>query len=386
MRVHCALPLKTLSLSVGLALAFSAAHAATLEAYSSYTLNNGTPVTQSAFSTATVDLFDTVGGWGGYGGESSAFLHTYGSAGGNFGSRTTGYGVYDVTGLFRLTDTITNTAGSTQRATFSFYITPGALQSFVQSTLTGDEYLSSSISFNVKADGNTIWSSSAQLLTTGTGTTFTQSGANIYAQTAATRYSVGGMVMSLDLGTLEAGQSLSLSYEIVANANGVSTPSDYIEPITEVSIPAQTIFHPEATYEGIVYDGVEGGAWPGDGWDGWFCPVADVAVEGDGVSYGCGLTGGRLETITVPAWTQVIPATTFTTGGGSYTGYVSGSEASSGDPFSVVFGPDGNPLPRPAGMFQLSVSAVPEPQTWALMLAGLIGIAVMVSRRTAPRA
>jgi len=119
MRVHCALPLKTLSLSVGLALAFSAAHAATLEAYSSYTLNNGTPVTQSAVSTATVDLFDTAGGWGGYGGESSAFLHTYGSAGGDFGSRTTGYGLYDVTGLFRLTDTITNTASTSLARNFA---------------------------------------------------------------------------------------------------------------------------------------------------------------------------------------------------------------------------------------------------------------------------
>lgn len=379
MRVHCALPLKTLSLSIGLALAVNAAHAATLEAYSSHTLNNGTPVVQRAISTASIDLSESAGGWGGYGGESSAFVHTYGTAGGDFGSRTTGYGVYDVTGLFRLTDTITNTAGSTQRATFSFYITPGSLQTFVQSTLTGAEYLSSSISFNVKADGLTIWSSSAQLLTNRTGSTFTQAGADIYARTGVTRYSVGGLMMSLDLGTLDAGESLSLSYEIVANAHGVSTPSDFIEPITEVTVPEQTIFHPEATYQAIYYDGVEGGAWPGDGWGGWFCPTA--AADGGEVPGGCGTLGGRVETVTVPAWTEVIPAQTFSAGGGGYEGYVSGSEASSGDPFTVVFGPDGAALPRPAGMFQLTVSAVPEPQSWALMCAGLAGVVGTARRR-----
>src|SRR4051812_26312734 len=35
-------------------------------------------------------------------GTNSAGLHSYGSVDGNFGSRSSGYGVYDVTGSFRI--------------------------------------------------------------------------------------------------------------------------------------------------------------------------------------------------------------------------------------------------------------------------------------------
>ncbi len=62
---------------------------------------------------------------------SSAVLHSYGSTSGDFGSRSSGFGVYQVNGGFKLVESITNSSAVAQSATFSFAITPGLLSNTI---------------------------------------------------------------------------------------------------------------------------------------------------------------------------------------------------------------------------------------------------------------
>jgi hypothetical protein len=282
----------------------------------------------------------------------SAVLHSYGSTTGNFGSRSSGLGVYDVTGSFRIEEKITNTSAIAKAATFSFFITPGLLSNNIGSPLTGTDFVSSGLSFDVRRNGSTVWGSGASLTSTASGTIFSATGDSSLYAGSGTYYSINGVSKSVDLGVINAGESITLSYELDTFAKGNSLSGDKrVVPETTYDVPGQWVTETCSGYGG--YGG-----------------------------YGYGLVAAcdpNTPTF-VPGYTVTVP---------SYTIYntPSGSLASSGDPFTIDLS-DGTPIFKtnipggpPGSNSSLILSSVPEPGTYALMLGGLAVLGWSARRR-----
>jgi hypothetical protein len=280
-------------------------------------------------------------------GSSRGSIHTFGSTTGNFGSLSYGSGVYDVSGAFKIVMTIANTTSVAQAAKFDFHITPGPLSNYIASPLTGADFLTSGVVFDIKRNGSTIWGSSGTLNSTATGTTFAATGATDLYVGAGTYYRIPGVDKSIDLGVIDAGQSIELSYEIDSFARGSSKKgADRIIPETSYVVPGQ-----------------------------WIEPCAN---QGYGYGIVCNANGRTFvpeHTVIVPA--QIIPAD------------VSGSSSGSGDPFDInlkgqlVIDANKKRSWDPVG-YSVSLSPltapIPEPSTYALMFGGL-GLMGWVARR-----
>lgn len=282
-------------------------------------------------------------------GSNTAGLHSYGSTSGDFGSRSSGSGIYDVTGSFKIVETITNTGPVAATANFNFFITPGLLSNDIGAALTGADYVKSGLLFDIRRNGSSVWTSGATLNSNAMGTSFTASGDTSLYSGSGTYYSVNGVSRSVNLGVINAGQSITLSYELDTFANGNSQAgADHWVPETSYYVPDQWISNkcfagnkdqPTAT--------------------------AAICVPGDPVM--------------VPGHVVVVP-------GHTVPGTVSGSHASSGDPFTIdfggvpQFGTSGGTGPVGSGPVVV-LSNVPEPDAGALMLAGLLGISALLRRR-----
>ena len=94
-----------------------------LDATGSYVLNSAPVVVLSDSSNSSIGSVDVLSFPSAS--PSDAGLHSYGNAGGNFGSRSSGNGLYDVTGGFHIALDITNSQATAQNVNFSFNITPG---------------------------------------------------------------------------------------------------------------------------------------------------------------------------------------------------------------------------------------------------------------------
>lgn len=275
-----------------------------------------------------------------------AGLHSYGSTSGNFGSRSSGYGIYDVTGAFRIVQKITNTSALASSATFNFYITPGLLSNNIGSALTGSDYVSAGLVFDIRVNDVSKWGSSAKLTsnTSASSPIFETSGTNLYTPNATgTYYSIAGLNQSIDLGVINAGDSIMLSYTLDTFAKGSSRGGPFrVVPEMTFHVPAQWV-----------------SCYGGDGGDG----------------YGDCTNGQRLE----PAQTVTVPEHRV------QEGTASSSHASSGDPFAIDFG-NGDPYfisysgVDPFGS-SVVLTAVPEPSTYAMLLAGMGLLAWTVRRR-----
>ena len=325
-------------IAVAVALVFGSvsAHAGvtvdSIVATGSYQLGSDAIVNLLSSGSPNVDVLDFSNS-----GLNSAGLHSYGSDSGNFGSRSSGSGVYNVNGMFRISETITNTSAIAQNATFNFFVTPGLISNEIGSALTGSNQVSAGLNFDIKRNGSSIWGSSATLTSNAGGTTYTTTGdAGLYSG-AGTYYSVAGASRSVDLGVINAGQSITLSYEMSSFANGVS-------------VAGPDRFVPETTYH-----------VPGQ----WVEPCWECGYGGSVSQY------VEAHDVTVPAYTVL--------------GTASGSHASSGDPFTIDWYTGhaystGQPSVDPFGSSVTFTAAVPEPSEYALMLAGL-GLMGWTARR-----
>jgi hypothetical protein len=291
--------------------------------------------------------------------------------------------VYDVTGLFVIEQTVVNTSSIAQNAIFNFEITPGTLLNDIRSNLQSGEYVAAGLTFNIQANGNNVWGSSASLRTDATGTTYQQTGADIYTPAvgvAPTTYSVDGGHFSVDLGVVNAGESLTLRYALSTFASGVAPghPGEvYSVPEQTVEIPGRTVFVPEQTYQYWSYDGGGygyGGYGGGYGYGGYGGGYGGVSCDGGYYTEG----SGSCMTVVQPSYTFELPGYTYSTGGYTYWGANSGSMASSGDPFDIYFG-GGSSAYGPASV--TLVTAVPEPSTYVLMFACLAIMGLTVRRR-----
>jgi hypothetical protein len=280
--------------------------------------------------------------------RTNAGLHSYGSTTGNFGSRSSGEGRYDVTGSFKIVQSITNTGLTAANATFNFYITPGMLANYIGSVpLTGAEFVKSGISFDVQRNGAGVWGSSALLQTNSFGSSFSALGDTSLYVGSDRQYVINGVSKSVDLGVVNAGETISLSYELKTFAQGQSQSGG------ERVVPGYTYVVPAH--------------WINVTCDGYGSPTS---------AYGECIPGPLFvpeETVTVPGYTVFDRP--------------SGSHANAGDPFTIDF--EGQPVFTTNGILPPGTTVgvvfapVPEPGTWALMLGGM-GLVGFMARRRKP--
>jgi PEP-CTERM motif len=282
-------------------------------------------------------------------GPDTVFTHSFGATTGNFGSRSSGVGIYEMAGSFKIVQTVTNNSDSAQNAKFNFYISPGLLANNLGSAaFQSGDYVKAGLSFDVKRDGTQIWGSTG-LLQTGfnSPTAFTSTGDNSLYTLGGSQVVIKGVEKSVDLGVINAHESITLSYELGSFAQGHSLPTG------EKVVPPQTYTIPD-TWVNVTC----GGGY------------------GYGGGYGC-IPGPQFK----PGYTFTVPGyTIYDTPSSSFSG--------AGDPFTIDF--YGTPKYTsnglvPPGVLQgvtfSDLAPVPEPGSWALMGAGLAIMCSLAQRR-----
>jgi len=156
---------------------------------------------------------------------SNVFYHTYGNDSGNFGSRVSGNGTYDITGTFSYKDTITNTSGVTQAYNFDFTVIPGEIAiSGLVPAVSGD-FLMAEYTIDILVGGLSIWDSAAKIENNAGLFAFNDSGTHslggtLSSTTSFSAYAWDTYVGSTSLGVLADGASLDFEYILTSHAAG----------------------------------------------------------------------------------------------------------------------------------------------------------------------
>lgn len=194
-----------------------AAHALQMDAGANWQFNSVAAGTDSAgpASSGSVDII----GWDSDASNTanSIFYHTYGDASGNFGSRTSGSGNFDITGNYSFNESYVASGGA---ATFNFHIVPGELAFYNSATLTGLDQLIADYTLDIRLNGVSIWNSSAQLTQNSSGTSLSQTGASLGGTLAGNQYSWMDYFGTVALGTFATGQNFTIDYDLTTHASG----------------------------------------------------------------------------------------------------------------------------------------------------------------------
>ncbi len=297
---------------------------------------------------------------------SGAGLHSYGSSNGVFGTRSSGFGLFNVSGSFVINLTISNDQATAQNAIFNFRISPGLLE-LTDLPYTGNQFVEAGLGFNIVTSNGKSFNSTAVLRSDAGGLSFNATGdASLYGGAGA-NYFVAGADRTLDLGELASGESITLSYTLSSYTVG-----DAIVAQTTV-VPARTVVIP--------------GYWT------TACNLEIPQLAAD-VLNAVGECSG--DPVFVPSQEVTLPEATFIEGD-------SGSgHASSGDPFAFNLGPAqlslppansgkpvnvtltaSNPNPDPNPNPNPNPNPIPEPGAVSLVLLALAAAGAASRRRKA---
>lgn len=208
----------------------------TIEANASFQVDGGAatgdvagPITTSSY--ASVDLFGTANGGAG----SDVLYHSYGATDGNFGSRVSGNGTYNISSSFLYRDTVTNLAGVAQSYALDFTIAPGELSVYAGQPLQAGQslYAAYAIAVQITSLSGTshLFDSAADLSLDSSGLVFNDSGVTSLGGTlAGQQYAWHFFSESLDLGTFASGESFTLDYYLTTTATGNVGSCGALEP------------------------------------------------------------------------------------------------------------------------------------------------------------
>lgn len=147
---------------------------------------------------------------------SYANADAFGYAQGPYRASASGNGIFDSTGRFTRTWDITNDSGVAQDYSFTFFIYYGGM-SARDNGAGGTGYAEYAV--DIRRDGATsLFSSTAKIASDGTLTTTGTilDGASQFGS----QYNWGGTYFTVNLGTLNVGQSTSVAYDLVSHAFG----------------------------------------------------------------------------------------------------------------------------------------------------------------------
>ncbi|TRT54935.1 MAG: PEP-CTERM sorting domain-containing protein [Microcystis aeruginosa Ma_QC_C_20070703_M131] len=234
-------------IATSLMLATVPVQAATIQAEVDWTLGGiPRPGSPDIDGPATSGYVDVLAGDNDPSGN-NVFYHTYGDVTGNFGSRVSGNGNYDITGLFTYKDTFVNPNPFPSPATFTFNIIPGELNAYLSPSYTpaAGQALFARYEIDIRLNGTSIWDSSANLQYNGGTNTFSFADTGTYSLVGtlnttptSSTYSFGPVTKTIPLGTFAPGETFLLEYDLktIATGNLPTTCTDGSVPVGDFTI------------------------------------------------------------------------------------------------------------------------------------------------------
>jgi hypothetical protein len=284
--------------------------------------------------------------------NSSGFIHSYSSVDGDFGSRASGQGFFNVNSFATFADRITNTGPSTANAVLNYSLNAG------EALVSGLGSSSAQVIITVKNGATVVGAANVVIATTNgivsaSGVTSTLPGftAPAFNGGGSIGYLIPSQSGSINLGALTPGFSFDYSYTIQTIAIGTLDPGSYVQRTVQQCAD--------------------------------YGPYREVTIPG-GYGYGYGYGGGS-RTIIEPAGQRCVDTVILVPSGQNSNNY---ALARSGDPLNATLGngdTNGDTYFNftsfvPGTNVSTQLSPVPAPSTLALVAAGL-GLAQTARRR-----